>query len=277
MFYYKNWDRFCSWIESSNLQSCTAEDSLEINSITPFIVLKHDVEGNVPKALKLAQIEHSHGIKGSYYVQAFLLESDENIKILQQIKDLGHEVSYHYDVLDACNGDFIKAESEFDRILNLFHHNGFTFRTVCQHGNPVKKRIGYNSNRDFFRNHEIKSRHSNLVDMVVDYSKYTKQPYMYISDAGYMWKHITEPESNDINHNAANIEIGSFDKLKKYITENHTSIILSTHPHRWENTSLKINSRILIFKIIRKVARTLQKNPLMESIMNRFYFIAKKI
>lgn len=277
MFYFDNWDRFCEFIKKSNIATCTAEESLTIPKDRRFIVFKHDVEGNVPKALKLAEIEHLHGIRGSYYVQAYLIEDPANVSILKKMKELGHEISYHYDVLDANSGDFVKAEKDFAYWLKKFKDNGFVFKTICQHGNPIKKRVGYTSNRDFFRNEGIKTKYCQFVDMVVDYSQHLGQRYSYISDAGYMWKYITEPETNDLNPDSATIPIGNFSKLKAFISDSDCSIVLSTHPHRWEESKMKITCKIGFFKCARATAKTLQKIPFAYNILNRFYFLAKKI
>lgn len=143
MFYYKNWKKFCSAVVKTNVTSLRASDIAVQNPGKQFVVFKHDVETNPTKALKLAEIENKHGIKGSFYVQAYLLNSPEHVKILQQIKHLGHEVSYHYDVLDANNGNFEKANIEFQHNLKKFENAGFDIKTVCQHGNPVKNRVEY--------------------------------------------------------------------------------------------------------------------------------------
>ncbi len=277
MFYYKNWECFCRWINSIGIKTYTAQESLASVSDKRFIVLKHDVETNVRRAFKLAEIEHSHGISGSYYVQAYLLESSQNIEMLKKMQDMGHEISYHYDALDANNGDYIAAENDFDKWIQKFKDLGFRFKTICQHGNPIKKRVGYTSNRDFFRDRDIRERHSDLVDMVVNYSAYTKYPYVYISDAGYMWKHITSPENNDVDASSTDVSIGDFGKLKKFILSTSSNVILSTHPHRWENSYFKIESKICVFKVVRKTVRIIQKLPIANQLLNRFYFLAKKI
>lgn len=277
MFYYKNWVSFCRTLSLDSRIKCTVSESLKLPRGTHFIVLKHDVESNLHNALELAKIESQYGIKGSYYVQAYLLKDKENIALLKKIQDMGHELSYHYDVLDANSGDYLKAEKDFAYWLGRFEEEGFHFSTICQHGNPIKKRIGYCSNRDFFRNSKIKSKYSDLVDVVVDYSHYAIDKYVYISDAGYEWKHITEPETNDLHKDALVIPIGNFSNLIKYIDGIKTSIILSTHPHRWKKSKLKIYLKIVIFKILRFVARMLEKIPFAYKILSRYYFIAKRI
>lgn len=193
------------------------------------------------------------------------------------MQDMGHEISYHYDVLDANSGDYERADHDFKHYLARFHKEGFSFNTICQHGNPVKKRVGYTSNRDFFRNPKIRAEYPDLVDMVVDYSQHIHCKHIYISDAGYLWKHITEPETNDLHPKSVDIPIGNFEKLKRYVENESVSVVLSTHPHRWEQSPIKIYCKIIVFKVARNVAKTMKKIPFLYSLMNQFYFLAKKI
>jgi len=58
---------------------------------------------------------------------------------------MGHEISYHYDVLDSSHGDMEKAIDEFENNKQRFEELGFALKTVCQHGNPVVERVGYTS------------------------------------------------------------------------------------------------------------------------------------
>lgn len=276
MFYYENWKRFCSSLTGCDCVICTSTESLTENK--RFIVLKHDVESDVQRAYKLAQIETAHGIKGSYYVQAYLLlASQENVKLLQEMQSWGHEISYHYDVLDAASGDFITAEREFEKYSNLFAEHGFKYGTICQHGNPVKERKGYNSNRDFWRNENIRKKYPQWVDMVVDYSQHMKRDYNYVSDAGYRWNIITDPETNDLHPDRENISVGGFEKLLKLIKESNNSFIVSTHPHRWMNSPFKIYGKIAIFRILRAFVMALKNVPGVKHVLNRFYYLAKKI
>jgi hypothetical protein len=276
MFYYKNWNDLCAHLLKNGVLTCTAAESLAVEKGMQFVVLKHDVEGNVSKAHKLAQTEKKHGIRGSYYVQGYLMKDAQNVKLLQEIQSWGHEISYHYDVLDACSGDYEAALKQFAEYLKIFNEAGFVFTTVCQHGNPVKKRIGYTSNRDFFRNAKVKALYPQMVDMVVNYSKHTVHEYKYISDAGYCWNIISEPETNDLHAEVKNVKIGSFANLK-YEIDKGVSLVISTHPHRWKKSALAIYARIYMFKVVRAVVKTLRQVPGFEWLMNKFYFLAKKI
>lgn len=277
MFYYLNWEKFCKALTGMGVTLCTAEQSLQLPAEGRFVVLKHDVESFVENAHRLAAIEHQYGICGSYYVQAYLMNDEKNIRLLREMQSWGHEISYHYDVLDAHAGDYKAALVSFEENRKVFEDLGFKFRTICQHGNPVKKRVGYTSNRDFFRHKDIRNRYRNLVDMVVDYSQYVHGPYRYISDAGYRWNIITEPETNDLHPEVKNVRIGGFRALMALIERSNESFIVSTHPHRWRQYQWQIQSRILLFRVVRTSVMGLRRIPGVEAVLNKFYFLAKKI
>ena len=277
MFYYKKWDKFCRMIRERGFTICTAEQSLKLPPNERFVVLKHDVETAVPNAYRLASIEHQYGICGSYYVQAYLLKDPENVRMLKEMQSWGHEISYHYDVLDACGGNFEEAKKYFVKYSKRFADNGFTYKTICQHGNPVKKRVGYTSNRDFFRNEEVRRFYPDLVDMVVNYSQYAVSKYRYISDVSYRWNIITDPETNDLHPEVQNIKIGGFKDLLVLVQDKNYSYVISTHPHRWMASAWKINLKIALFRVIRKAVMIARHIPGVEWLLNKFYFLAKKI
>ncbi|MEM6686250.1 MAG: hypothetical protein AAF617_10745 [Bacteroidota bacterium] len=238
-----------------------------------WVIFKHDVETNVEKALKMATIEAEHGIKATYYVQGYLLE--DNVAALQKIADLGHEVTYHYDVLDANKGDYTAARQEFVDYVNAFEKHGFKVNTICPHGNPVMIRNGWNSNKDFFRKKEIAEEFNTMLDVVVQLPTLLNGPYTYISDAGFQFQIIRNVENNDIK-NDGDIHINSIQDFVKIIQENQ-KIIFSTHPHRWKQSKIATVINKLKFKLVRSVAVFLAKSPAIKKILSRFYYLAKKI
>jgi hypothetical protein len=278
MFLYKQWEIFCRELNNNGIHSVTAASLLNENvNKEEFLVLKHDVETNPSKALRLAEIENRYFHKGSYYVQAYLLHDEKNIEVLKKIRDLGHEVSYHHDVMDSNKGNMEKARLEFLRYKELFEQNGFTISTVCQHGNPVIERQGYTSNRDFFRDNGIQNEFSSVAEIMVNYKDKLKVNYKYISDAGYGWKVIFDPENNDIyDSNDKNIPINDLKDVITYLKKNRC-VIISTHPHRWHSNKYNALLKDSIFKIIKNIAKLLLKIPGMKKVMGKFYFLAKKI
>jgi len=277
MFIYKQWEDFCKQLNDEGINSVTALSVLEDKKNKPFLILKHDVETNPLKALRLAEIESKYYHHGSYYVQVYLLNNEKNIRTLKKIQKLGHEVSYHHDVMDSNKGDLVKAKDEFHKNVSLFEEHGFQIKTVCQHGNPVIERDGYTSNRDFFRNSEIQEFFSEISEIMVDYKSRINADYKYISDAGYGWKVIYDPENNDvINNSDKDISLHDLDNVLKFIKQ-HGSVIISTHPHRWNSNLIKARAKDGIFKLIKATAKALLKIPYMKKFMGRFYYLAKKI
>lgn len=276
MFIYKKWEEFCRKLSENGIHSITAENELSKKG-DKFLILKHDVETNPRKALNLAKIESAYCHKGVYYVQAYLLNSKKNIEILRKIKQLGHEVSYHHDVMDSNKGDIENALAEFTKNKIVFENNGFEVKTVCQHGNPVIQREGYTSNRDFFRDEGVAQFFSGIAEIMVNFRHKIKCDYKYISDAGYGWKIIYDPENNDIVENSdKDIKLDSLDAVLELVLKEN-AVIISTHPHRWNKNKIETVAKNIVFKMIKTIARMLAKIPFVSRIMSRFYFLAKKI
>lgn len=65
------------------------------------VLLRHDIDFDVDKAYKMAKIEHSIGIKSTYFFmlrsQSYNLLLKENIEKLKSIYNLGHQISLHFD------------------------------------------------------------------------------------------------------------------------------------------------------------------------------------
>ncbi len=274
IFVYKYWENFCKKLHEKNIHSIRAKDVFGCD--VRYLVLKHDVETDVSRAYKMAEIEAKYGHCGVYYVQAYLLSDQKNISMLSQIQSLGHEVSYHYDVMDACKGNIDDALAEFEKNKKMFENNGFTIRTLCQHGNPIVERIGYTSNRDFFRNATVQENYPNLSDIMVDFKKKANTEYTYFSDAGRQFKLIYDPINNDvIKSDDKNICFDAIDELIPYIEKENC--IVSTHPHRWTNSVKSYLIKMWLFKIVKSIAKFLVKLPFLKKIMSRYYYLAKKI
>lgn len=277
IFVYKQWNDFCRKLKDNGFVSLSAATILKIKPDKLFLVLKHDVETNPSKALRLAQIESKYSHKGSYYVQAYLLNNSKNIEILKQIQELGHEVSYHHDVMDSNKGDIYKAVEEFQRNVELFENNSFVVQTVCQHGNPIIDRDGYSSNRDFFRNAKVTQMYEHISEIMVNFKSRINQDYKYISDVGYGWKIIFDPENNDVvNSEEKDIALENLDKVLDVI-KNRKSVIVSTHPHRWHNNVVSAQAKEVVFKSVKYSTKYMLKIPFMKKMMGRFYYLAKKI
>ena len=275
IFVYKKWDSFCRRLKENQILSIPACD-VETDTGS-YVVLKHDVETNVKKAYRMAQIEAKYGHRGSYYVQAYLMDDVKNIALLLEMQDWGHEISYHYDVMDSQKGDLERAIEEFEHNRIGFEQKGFSINTVCQHGNPIIERVGYTSNRDFFRSGRVKETYPEISDIMVNFKEKHQTDYIYFSDAGRQFKMIYDPLNNDI------IKSDDKDIVYKNLNELFSSIakkggnIVSTHPHRWTSSAVVYLIKSSAFKCIKFVSKILVKIPFMRKIMSKYYYLAKKI
>ena len=77
---------------------------MKFTDVTPstdeFVILRHDIEFDISKAYQMACIEHSYGIKATYFVQ---IESDVynpfsegNREMLNEITRMGHSLGLHF-------------------------------------------------------------------------------------------------------------------------------------------------------------------------------------
>ena len=190
---------------------------------------------------------------------------------------MGHEISYHYDVMDSQKGKINAAIKEFEEHRQQFEQYGFPVKTVCQHGNPLIERKGYASNRDFFRSNIVQDKYPNMADIMVDFPKKANTEYNYYSDAGRKFQKIYDPFTNDIiKSDDKNEELEELEDLLRNIEVGRNHII-SMHPHRWTSSSTGYFIKSTLFKGIKLVAKTLYKIPVFQKIMSRYYYLAKKI
>ena len=115
-----------------------------------FIILRHDVDKSPQNSLIFAKIQEKMGIKGSYYFRT--VPESWNEKIINRISDLGHEIGYHYENMETCNGDVDKAWDDF--CYNLSRLRKITdIKTICMHGSPLSQ---YN-NRKLWEKYDFKT------------------------------------------------------------------------------------------------------------------------
>ena len=68
MFLYSHWDRICKEL-SLNHNCILASQIMDQNQDSSWTVVKHDVETNVSKALRLAKIEAKYNIYAKFFCE----------------------------------------------------------------------------------------------------------------------------------------------------------------------------------------------------------------
>jgi hypothetical protein len=124
----------------------------------------------------MALLEHEHGITSTYY-----FKKTKNIflpSLIKDIAELGHEIGYHYEVLDKAKGDIKKAIRIFEQELSEFRAI-VDVKTICMHGNPLSSW----SNKDLW--HKYDFRDFGIIGepyLSIEYNK-----VLYLSDTGRTW------------------------------------------------------------------------------------------
>jgi len=151
------------------------KDFLE-SDIKKTIILRHDVDLLPKNSLHFAKIQATMGIQGSYYFRAVPESWDENI--IKEIAHLGHEVGYHYENMDTCNGDVAKAWDDF-----RFHLDNLRklvpVSTICMHGSPRSKF----DNKEIWKKYDYKS----LGIIGEPYYDVNFDEVFYLTDTGRRW------------------------------------------------------------------------------------------
>ena len=112
-FTFSKYENLCRTIKVSKINCIRVKDWLSLSShhkLDPCIVLRHDVDRCMSRALHIAEIEASYGIFSTYYFRIPRTWKPEQIT---RFSKMGHEVGFHYESLDKARGTLKKAEDYF--------------------------------------------------------------------------------------------------------------------------------------------------------------------
>ena len=114
-FTLEKYKKLINTMSDSDYKVLTVSEYLssDLNSMDKFIILRHDVDISSDYQLEFAKYESSKGINSTYYVRC--VKGVINFSVLNQIKDLGHEIGYHYETLTKSNGNYDIALKTFKK------------------------------------------------------------------------------------------------------------------------------------------------------------------
>ena len=160
--------------------ACWRFESFGTASATPHVLWRHDVDVSPNRALRLAEIENTRGVKATYF---FLLHSEfyscfeKSIRaIMRRIAGLGHDIGLHFDV--AFYDDIVDLASLERRIL--FEANLVAELAAAQPGavsfhNPTPQQLErYDQPR--------------LAGLANAYGRPLQTGYHYVSDSNGYWR-----------------------------------------------------------------------------------------
>lgn len=224
-FTLKKYRKLCNTIANSEYTPLTVKKYLSLkNGPEKIIIIRHGVDKYPVRALKMAILEEKFGVSSSYYFR--MIPDIFQVHIIKAIAELGHEIGYHYEVLDKAGGNIAKAIALFKEELAEFRQI-CNVKTVSPHGNPISPKY----NEDIWN--ECDYREFSLIGDACISINFNK--VIYISDTGRSW-HPTRYKIKDaIDANISNtLGVKSTDDIIELIkSQNVDQILLGIHPQRW--------------------------------------------
>jgi hypothetical protein len=223
-FTLEKYDDLCQALRDSGYTIQTVRKYLENseNRIRKIAIVRHDVDRKISNALRMAELEQTLGISSTYY---FRYPSTFKPEIITAIRDMGHEIGYHYETLSTAKGDLKKAITLFERELRSLRTVA-EIHTICMHGSPLSPY----DNRDLWKTYDFRK-----FDILGEAYLSVKEA-TYLSDTGRNWsgKHSIRDVMPDRIGMPIPRSVETTDDLIVYIRSRACdSLYLTIHPERW--------------------------------------------
>lgn len=131
-------------------ESITIADLLEVSpeAVGKKAVFRFDVERRPKHALMIAQHLSNIGAVSTMYFHT--RKGCYDVPVMREIQRLGHEVGFHHECLDRCQGNFAAARESFLRDVEKIRGDSINLRTVCAHGELGIVKKDYRCNSELF-------------------------------------------------------------------------------------------------------------------------------
>lgn len=227
-FTFAKYTDLCETIVAAGYSTLTFTQFFSLHNMAEqVIILRHDVDRKPERALQMAKIENCLGIRSTYYFR-----KNENVfkpAMINEIVNMGHEIGYHYEVLDKTKGDYEKAISLFEAELQEFR-NICDVKTICMHGNPFSKWV----NKDLWTEY-------NFTDFGITGEPYLSIDYkkvLYLTDTSRRWNSkFSVKDVVGANANQPIEKTKSTDDVIRLINGGDIEqMCILAHPERWSDS-----------------------------------------
>jgi len=208
---------------SGTYPTVTMSEYLDNRHPERFILMRHDVDRMPRNSLTTAKIENELGIRATYYFRS--IKSVFKPDIIRKIKDMGHEIGYHYETLSETDGDLEEAISLFRSRLDDFRKI-CEVRTISMHGRPLSK---YN-NLDLWNIHDFKD-----FEIIGEAYLSAGDDLNYLSDTGRTWSIGSNLRDYIPGKNEQVFANTTKDLIELIKKEEYDNFYILTHPERWSS------------------------------------------
>jgi hypothetical protein len=186
------------------------------------VMMRHDVDRHPENALAMARLEHRLGVRSTYYFR--ILPCAFVPSIITAIRDLGHEIGYHYEDWYLAKGDSAKALSLFNSHLARLRELA-PVNSIAMHGSPLSRE----NNMTIWKHHSFADNGVNDAILSFDYTG-----YIFFTDSGRTFG----PSSANLRDYLGDAEIvpsvRTSDDLAAWLAKRPAERIqINVHPERW--------------------------------------------
>lgn len=247
-FTLKEYRKLLETISKTDYITTTVREYIK-NPSNKCIILRHDVDREVTRSLNMAKIESEYGIYSTYYFRH--IDKVFSPMIMKEIENMGHEIGFHYEVLDKAKGNVGKAIEIFSEELGNLRKIS-RIDTVCMHGNPFSPW----SNLDLWNTFD----YSKFEIIAEPYLSINYEKVLYLTDTGRTWSN-RKIRVKDVINSEYKENIVSFkglnctkDVIELIEEEKIPQICILVHPNRWCD-KLSDWTKELIFQTIKNTGK----------------------
>lgn len=212
-----------------------------------FIVLRHDVDRKAENALAMARAEAERGVSASYYFRS--VKASFVPDIICEIRDMGHEIGYHYE-------DWHTAKYNPEKALDLFKEHLAELgelapvSTICMHGSPLSK-----ENNMAIWDHWNYRDHG-VEDCILSYDY---SGHAFFTDSGRTFGVSGANLRDELGNADIYTDVRSTEDLVKFIHDRRTDkIMVSCHPERWSDQKVDWSLQFTKDKLANTIKRGLR-------------------
>jgi len=162
-------------------------DVKDYDESQPFIILRHDIDFSISRALAMARLERELEANSTFFVRVhaptYNIFEYKTYRALREILLLGHEIGLHFEAMDFSHitdqdprSVFMREKRVLETVLDI------SVVSAAAHGEHAS--AGSRHNRDFF-----KYVPKETVDILYDaYDAFFTKNMKYLSDSAYRWR-----------------------------------------------------------------------------------------
>ena len=246
-FSHRAYEALILALQSNGYRFSQFDQADELSPPIKSVILRHDIDRLPNRAIQLARLEHSLGVRSTYFFR--VRRGKTNEYALQTITDLGHQIGYHYETLADANGNHLIAYDSF--VANLeYLRKHCDIKLMAMHGRPLSQW----DNQSLWDHYDYKN--LGLMDAYLDLDWTIWQ---YVTDTGRAWnKGVNLRDYPRDSPQALLSGIKSTELLGERLVKVPHPTVISTHPERWANTGLGWIQVYLTDFTISSVKRILQ-------------------